>query len=212
MVRIRFGRLLLALLVVLVVAAPAAASPGDPIHSRDIIQDGLDFKWWYHYGNPNRGEVQGEAWVDVHWPCGDSTDEDGDCVVEDVRGHTKVTKIYRVARVQTNLTRLGRYPAHPADPAGTLAQNTTPRNSGTLPTVEHLSPWVTTQQFCGQNAFQTWTRLRFDVRWSDSRLSQGLTMLSQPTVDYISSLCGAEAMSLAERKALRAKLFNPATR
>jgi hypothetical protein len=195
-----------AVVLVLMGGVAAQGSPGDPIHSQDITRDGWETKDWYHFGDPLRGAVEVEVWVDVHWPCGGFSDEDGDCVVEDVRGHSLTRKIMKVRRTQTNLTRLGRYPAHPADPAGVLAENTTSKNSGASSTVEHVSPWVPVQQFCGQNAFQIWTRVRLDVRWSDNRLSKGLTMLSRPTWDYIASICGVSSLSMPERRTLRDQL------
>lgn len=192
-----------ALTLILTAAAmgPAAASPGDPIHSSDVLQDGWDLHTWYHLGRPEAGAVSAESWVDVHWPCFTSTDEDQDCVVEDVRGHGLVRKEYRVKRTQINLVRLGRYPS------GVLAQNTTPLNSGTLPLIERRTSWVTAEQFCGADSFRAWTRTTFDVRWSDDKVSQGLTLLGPPTEDMATLVCPTLAMTAAQRQAYRQQLL-----
>jgi hypothetical protein len=47
-----------------------------------------------------------------------------------------VKKEYKVSRVEIGLVRLGRYPA------GTLVENRTNKNSGTLPQIEQMTAWL----------------------------------------------------------------------
>jgi hypothetical protein len=47
-----------------------------------------------------------------------------------------VKKEYKVSRVEIGLVRLGRYPA------GTLVENKTNKNSGTLPQIEQTTAWL----------------------------------------------------------------------
>src|SRR4051794_22566549 len=98
-------------LVLAVAPRGAVASPDDPVHPSDVIEhDAWTEKTWDHFGHYERGEVSAESWIDLHWPCFDSTDEDQDCTIEDVRGHGLVRKESKVMRTQIDFTRLGRYP------------------------------------------------------------------------------------------------------
>jgi hypothetical protein len=194
--------LLVLALSALLVPASAQASPSDPgAYGPDITPDGWTEKTWAHFGNWTKGEVSAESWTDLNWPCSGTTDNDQDCMIEDVRGHSLVRKVYKVTRTEIDFTRLGRYPA------GVLAVNDTNLNSGTLPVIEHRTPWVQVAQFCGAEDFRTWTRVTFAVRWSDGRLTKGLSLLSDPTENWAGTICQEAAaladMTPAERKAAR---------
>jgi hypothetical protein len=185
----------------LLIAPTAVASPSDPgAYGPDITEDGWKEKTWAHFGNWMKGEVSAESWVDLNWPCFGASDNDQDCAIEDIRGHGLVRKVYKVTRVEIDFTRLGRYPA------GTLATNNTNLNSGTLPLIEHRTPWVQVAQFCGTEDFRAWNRVTFATRWSDGWLSTGLSLLSSPTENIASSICNTTAMSPAERQQLRNQL------
>jgi hypothetical protein len=205
--RTRIMRKLVPLLGLIALALPlaspgaATASPGDPVHANDVIGlEGWKEKTWAHFGNWQKGEVSAETWVDLHWPCFTSTDEDQDCLVEDVRGHGLVRKLSKVKRTEIDFVRLGRYPA------GVLAVNGTNVNSGTLPLIESRTPWVPAEQFCG-GSFRTWNRVTFAVRWSDGHLTKGLTLLSDPSEDYSTSICSTFSMTVEQRKAARDRLL-----
>lgn len=200
----------LSMLVTLVLAMTLAAespvsnaSPGDPIHSSDIDQAGWDYRDWQHFGNYSYGSVSAESWVDLHWPCFNVTDEDDDCAIEDIRGHGLVEKQYKVLRTQIDFVRLGRYPS------GVLAFNGTNVNSGSLPLIESRTPWVAVEKFCGEASFRAWNRVTFDVRWSDNRLSTGLSLLSDPTSDMVDLVCGTgiAAASPTQRLQIRSQVL-----
>ena len=131
--------------------------------------------------------MSAETWVDLHWPCFTATDEDQDCLLEDVRGHGLVRKLSKVKRAQIDFVRLGRYPS------GVLTVNNTNVNSGTRPLIESRTAWVPAEQFCGDSSLRTWNRVTFDVRWSDDYLTKGLTLLSDPTGDYPTVICPTSA-------------------
>jgi hypothetical protein len=159
--------LMLALTTLTLTLPGAAASPGDPVHANDVIGlEGWKERTWAHFGNWRRGEVSAETWVDLHWPCFTATDEDQDCLLEDVRGHGLVRKLSKVKRTQIDFVRLGRYPS------GVLTVNDTNVNSGTRPLIESRTAWVPAEQFCGDSSFRTWNRVTFDVRWSDDYLTR----------------------------------------
>jgi hypothetical protein len=201
-------RVLAFVLAVLAFAVPhsAAAAPGDPVSGGDVIEDGASWKakTWAHFGNWTKGEVEAESWVDVHWPCFSATDEDQDCAVEDVRGHGLVRKLSKVSRTEIDFTRLGRYPS------GVLAVNDTNLNSGTLPVIEHRTPWVATEQFCGADSFRAWNRVTFAVRWSDNWLTTGLSLLSDPTDSFAQEICSMSTLSAQQRSAVRSDLMEAA--
>jgi len=117
-----------------------------------------------------------------------------------VRGHGLVRKLSKVKRTEIGFVRLGRYPA------GVLAVNGTNVNSGTLPLIESRTPWVPAEQFCG-GSFRTWNRVTFAVRWSDGHLTKGLTLLSDPSEDYSTSICSTFSMTVEQRKAARDRLL-----
>jgi hypothetical protein len=191
-------------LTTLALALPggAAASPGDPVHANDVIGlAGWKEKTWAHFGNWRRGEVSAETWVDLHWPCFTATDEDQDCLLEDVRGHGLVRKLSKVKRAQIDFVRLGRYPS------GVLTVNNTNVNSGTRPLIESRTAWVPAEQFCGDSSLRTWNRVTFDVRWSDDYLTKGLTLLSDPTEDYSTVICPTLSTPLEQRTAVRDQLL-----
>jgi hypothetical protein len=201
-------RLLLLLFSLAAVASmtvtPAAhASPGDPLAAADILQNGFNIKSWDHFGNPLKGTVLAESWVDLHWPCFGTTDEDQDCMIEDARGHGTVSREYKVTRVMVDRVRVRVYPA------GTiLAQNDadTPISQRTLPLVEGRTAWKSTEQFCGPTDWRLWSRITFWVRWSDGWLTKDLSLLSDPTENLAQSICETNAMTLAQRKAVHDQL------
>jgi len=148
----------LAVLATSLLAPPATAQTGD------VYRDGWSLKSWYHPGNPHRGEVSAESWVDLDWPCGTPRDVGMNCDIQRLRGHGLVRKEYKVTRVEIGLVRLGRYPA------GTLVQNERNRNSGSLSQVGQTTAWYPVAEDCVV-AFRAWTRTSFAVRWTDGRLS-----------------------------------------
>lgn len=181
---------LAALLPPLMAAAPASAQ------ASDIIPDGWSGKFWDHFGNPLKGTVYAESWVDLDWPCFTARDIDQNCDVQRIRGHGLVKKEYKVSRVEIGLVRLGRYPA------GTLVGDETNKNSGTLPQIEQTTAWYTaTNLGCGTD-FRAWTRTSFAVRWTDNWLSK-LSLLGDPTVERF---CQAAAASPVQRQQLRQQL------
>jgi hypothetical protein len=202
-------RLLVLLLTLAAVASmtvtPAAhASPDDPISAADVFQDGWNIKDWDHFGNPLKGTVEAESWVDVHWPCFGTTDEDQDCTVEDVRGHGVVRRIHKVKRMMVDRVRVRVYPS------GTiLGQNDadTPISQRTLPEIQGRTAWAPVEQFCGADSFQAWSRITFWVRWSDDWLTKDLSLLSDPTSDFAGSICETNTMTLAERKTAHDRLM-----
>jgi hypothetical protein len=203
-------RRLLWLVLALVTLTPltattgANASPDDPISAADIVQSGWSLKDWDHFGNPLKGTVEAESWVDLHWPCFDATDEDQDCMIEDARGHGTVSRQYKVKRVMVDRVRIRVYPS------GTiLAQNDadTPISQRTLPLVEGTTAWKPTEQFCGPTDWRLWSRITFWVRWSDDWLTKDLSLLSDPTENLAQSICETNATALAERKAVHDQLM-----
>lgn len=189
----------LAALMTLTVTPAAQASPDDPISAADVTQDGWNFKYWDHFGNPLKGTVGAESWVDLHWPCFNATDEDQDCMIEDARGHGTVSREYKVKRVMVDRVRLRVYPA------GTiLAQNDadTPPSQRTLPLVEGTTAWKSTEQFCGPTSWRLWSRITFWVRWSDDWLTKDLSLLSDPTQNLTSNICETNTLSAQERRVL----------
>ena len=65
--------------------------------------------------------MSAETWVDLHWPCFTATDEDQDCLLEDVRGHGLVRKRSKVKRTQIDLVRDPRLPHRVEVHRGVLA-------------------------------------------------------------------------------------------
>jgi hypothetical protein len=170
---------------------PVAAQAGD------VVTDGWSAMTWNHLGDPGKGQVSAESWVDLDWPCLTPRDVDQNCDIQRVRGHGLARKVRKVARVEIGLVRLGRHPA------GTLVENQTNRNSGTRSQVEQTTPWVAATNEGCTTAFRTWTRTSFAVRWSDARLSR-LSHLGDPTT---AQLCThTAAMTPAQRSLLRAHL------
>ena len=186
-------RMLLA--TALAVLATSLLAPPATAQTSDVYRDGWSLKSWYHPGNPHRGEVSAESWVDLDWPCGTPRDVGMNCDIQRLRGHGLVRKEYKVTRVEIGLVRLGRYPA------GTLVQNERNRNSGSLSQVEQTTAWYPVAEDCVV-AFRAWTRTSFAVRWTDGRLSKR-SLLGDPTTMEI---CRQGDLTVAERRWLRAGL------
>ena len=77
--------------------------------------------------------MSAESWADLDWPCFTDRDIDQNCDVQRIRGHGLLQKESKVSRVEVGLVRLGRYPA------GTLVENETNKNSGTLTQIEQTT-------------------------------------------------------------------------
>jgi hypothetical protein len=182
---------LLAAVAALVAAPPASAQ------ASDITPDGWAYKSWYHLGNVLKGEVSAESWVDLDWPCFTARDVGQNCDIQRIRGHGLVRKGSKVSRVEIGLVRLGRYPA------GTLVENETNKNSGTLPQIEQTTAWLPVASESCATTFRAWTRTSFAVRWTDGRLSK-LSLLGDPTTSQVCRRTAA--MTPAQRQQLRAQL------
>lgn len=128
---------------------------------------------FYHLGNPAAGSVTVEVWVD---------ERDTDTHDYFLRGHVRVTKGAKATRVQVDLVRLGRA----TGAGGTLVQTTVSRNSGAAQSVEMTTDWVQVlDSFECPDPFEAWTRGTASVRWTDGRLSTGVTLLGgRSEIDY----------------------------
>jgi hypothetical protein len=194
--------LMLALTTLTLTLPGAAASPGDPVHANDVIGlEGWKERTWAHFGNWRRGEVSAETWVDLHWPCFTATDEDQDCLLEDVRGPWSGPQALqgqahpdrlrppgplslRCPDRQRHQRELGHAPAH-REPHRMGAGRAVLRRQ-LLPDLEpgHL-------------------RRPLVGRLPD----QGLTLLSDPTEDYSTVICPTLDTPLEQRKAVRDRLL-----
>ncbi len=155
--------------VLLGTVATAPASSAD-----DYYAWGKNTQNVYQYGNRVHGEARADVWVD-NWD--DDLDGDGLGDRELIRGHARICKVSKVSRVQVDLVRLGNY-TH----GGVLAENLTPRNSGTATCTESTTAWVeVASSFDCADAFEAITRGKFAIRWSNTgRLSQ-VSFLSNPS-------------------------------
>lgn len=185
-------RMLLA--TALAALAAALLAPSATAQTSDVYRDGWASRSWFHLGDPHRGEVSAESWVDLDWPCGTPRDIGMNCDIQRLRGHGLVRKESKVVRVEIGLVRLGRYPA------GTLVENERNKNSGSLPRVEQTTAWYTVDTEHCEVAFRAWARTSFAVRWADGRLSK-LSLLGDRTTMEI---CRQGDLTVAERRRLRA--------
>jgi hypothetical protein len=193
--------MLLAAMLVLAPVVVPGAGPSGSAPASDITPDGWTYRSWYHLGNILRGEVSAESWADLDWPCFTDRDIDQNCDVQRIRGHGLVQKESKVSRVEIGLVRLGRYPA------GTLVENDTGRNSGTLAQTGQTTAWYPVTSDGCATTFRAWTRTSFAVRWTDGRLSK-LSLLSDPTT---SQVCRQTAtMTPAQRQHVRSQLHRTA--
>ena len=133
----------------------------------------------------------------IRWPCFTARDVGQNCDIQRIRGHGLVRKGSKVSRVEIGLVRLGRYPA------GTLVENETNKNSGTLPQIEQTTAWLPVASESCATTFRAWTRTSFAVRWTDGRLSK-LSLLGDPTTSQVCRRTAA--MTPAQRQQLRAQL------
>jgi hypothetical protein len=180
------------ILAAAILAAAFSVLVVPPTQAADVIPDGWAGRSFAHYGNPNRGEVWVETWVDLDWPCGPSDP----CVIEAVRGHGRIEKLYRASRVQVDFVRLG---IPPVDGGGVLTENSTNVNSGTAIAAESATRWLPLTDACSGDSFRVWSRTGFSVRWSDGTLGRN-SLLGVPTFSY---LCQVATMSEANRRQVR---------
>jgi hypothetical protein len=123
---------------------------------------------YYHYGNSSLGEFDTSVWVDE---LERDYDEDGIPDADFIRGHARNCKVRGVLRSQVDYVRLGN-----ATQGGVLAEKLTAVNSGTAPCADSVTAWVKVadSSTCG-SPFEAWVRGGFSARWSDLRLSSGVT-------------------------------------
>ena len=173
-----FRRLLTALVALTAVLAGALALAA-PASARGVSHDAEFFDFPAHYGNEANGYVEIEGGVNL-------LTSNASFATLGMNGYGKITKQFRVRSVQVDFVRLG----IATGSGGVLAQNTTPKNSGTsaVSAYSETVRWTPMRDSedpsCTGAPFAVWVRVGFSIRWTDGALSRFSVLGPRSTFEY----------------------------